>query len=139
MVFSCSERLAGTYLVPHPWLTMRGWPGVEGIARAGLTAVAAPPDFLALDRVATIVRERYAQVLWIRLQDADTDPGALLVTLLGAAARLDAEASQGIAEDVARHARHGEWQAGLQLLTDWLVAATRPPAVLGLEGPDHLA
>ncbi len=138
MVFSCSERLAGTYLVPHPWMTMPSWPTVEQIARAGLTALAAPPDFLALDKVATVVQERYAQVLWIRLQAADTDPGALLVTLLGAAARLDAEASQGIAEDVARHARHGEWQVGLQLLADWLVAATIPPAVLVLEGAEHL-
>ena len=138
MVFSCSERLVGTYLVPHPWLTMPSWPTVERIARAGLTALAAPPDFLALDKVATVVQERYAQVLWIRLQAADTDPGALLVTLLGAAARLDAEASQGIAENVARHARHGEWQVGLQLLADWLVAATIPPAVLVLEGAEHL-
>ena len=138
MGFSCSERLAGTYLVPHPWLTMPSWPTVEQMARVGLTALAAPPDFLALDKVATVVQERYAQVLWIRLQIADADPGALLVTLLGAAARLDAEASQGIAEDVARHARHGEWRIGYQLLADWMVAATVPPAVLVLEGAEHL-
>jgi DNA-binding SARP family transcriptional activator len=75
---------------------------------------------------------------WIRLQAADVDPGALLVTLLGAAARLDAEASQGIAEDVARHARHGEWRIGYRLLADWLVAATVPPTVLVLEGAEHL-
>ena len=138
MAFSCSERLAGTYLVPHPWLTMPSWPTVERIARVGLTALAASPDFLALDKVATVVQDRYAQVLWIRVQTADADPGALLVTLLGAAARLDAEASQGIAEDVARHARHGEWRIGYQLLADWLVAATVPPAVLVLEGAEHL-
>jgi DNA-binding SARP family transcriptional activator len=138
MGFSCSERLAGTYLVPHPWLAMPSWPMVERIARTGLTALAAPPEFLALDKVATVVLERYAQVLWIRLQTADADPGALLVTLLGAATRLDAEASQGIAEDVTRHARHGEWQVGLQLLADWLVAATIAPAVLVLEGAEHL-
>ena len=138
MGFSCSERLAGTYLVPHPWLTMPSWPTVERIARVGLTALAVPPDFLALSKVATVVQERYAQVLWIRLQIADADPGALLVTLLGAAARLDAEASQGIAEDVARHARHGEWRIGYQLLADWLVAATVPPTVLVLEGAEHL-
>jgi hypothetical protein len=58
--------------------------------------------------------------------------------LLGAVARLDAEASQGIAEDVARHARHGEWRIGYQLLADWLVAATVPPTVLVLEGAEHL-
>ena len=135
---SCSKRLAGTYLVPHPWLTMPSWPAVERMAKVGLTALAAPPDFLALDKVATVVQERYAQVLWIRLQIADADPGALLVTLLGAAARLDAEASQGITEDAARHARHGEWRIGYQLLADWLVAATVPPTVLVLEGAEHL-
>jgi DNA-binding SARP family transcriptional activator len=138
MGFSCSERLAGAYLVPHPWLTLPSWPAVEAIARVGLTALAAPPDFLALGKVATVVQERYAQVLWIRLQAADADPGGLLATLLGAAARLDAEASQGIAEDVARHARQGEWRIGYQLLADWLVAATVPPAVLVLEGAENL-
>src|SRR5262245_55751669 len=138
MVFSCSERLAGTYLVPHPWLTIPSWPTVERIPRSGLTALAAPPDFLALDKVATVIQEHYAQVLWVRLQAADADPGALLVTLLGAAARLDAEPSPGIAEDVARHARHGEWQVGLRLLAEWLVTATIPPAVLVVEGAEHL-
>ena len=138
MVFSCSERLAGSYLAPHPWLTMPSWPTVEQMGRAGLTALAAPPDFLAVDKVATVVQKRYAQVLWIRLQTADTDRRALLATLLGAAARLDAEASQGIAKDVTRHARLGEWQAGLQLLADCLVAATISPAVLVLEGAEHL-
>ena len=95
MGFSCSERLTGIYLVPHPWLTMPSWPMVEQIARVGLTALAAPPDFLALDKVATVVQERYTQVLWIRLQTADADPGALLVTLLGAATRLDARSVAG--------------------------------------------
>src|SRR5215469_8374425 len=135
---SWSERLAGTYLVPRPWLTIPSWPAVEQMARVGLTALAAPPDFLALDKVATIVQERYAQVQWIRLQATDADPGALLVALLGAATRLDAEASQAIAEDVARHARYGEWRMGYRLLADWLVAATVPPAVLVLEGAEHL-
>src|SRR4029077_5037110 len=121
-----------------PWPTMPSWPTVERIERVGLTALAAPPDFLALDKVATVVQERYAQVLWIRVQAADADPGALLVTLLGAAARLDAEVSQGIAEDVARHARHGEWRIGYQLRADWLVAATVPPTGLVLEGAEHL-
>lgn len=138
MRFSCSERLAGTYLVPHPWLTMPSWPAVERVAEVGLTALAAPPDFLALGKVAAVVQERYAQVLWIRLQIADGDPGALLVTLLGAAARLDGQASQAITEDVARHARHGEWRIGYQLMAEWLVAATVPPTVLVLEGAEHL-
>ena len=138
MGFTCSERLAGTYLVPHPCLTMPSWPTVARMARVGLTALAAPPDFLALGLVAAVVQERYAQVLWIRLQVTDNDPGALLVTLLGAAARLDGEAAHAIAEDVVRHARHGEWRIGYQLLAEWLVAATVSPAVLVLEGAEHL-
>jgi DNA-binding SARP family transcriptional activator len=135
---SCSERLAATYLAPHPWLTMPSWPAVERMARVALTAVAAPPSFLAIDKVATVVQDRYAQVLWIRLQNGDADPGALLATLLGAAARLDAEASQEIAEDVVRHGRHCEWQIGYQLLAEWLMGAIVPPAVLVLEGAEHL-
>ncbi len=117
---------------------MPSWPAVEQMTRVGLTALAAPPDFLALDKVATVVQKRYAQVLWIRLQIADADPGALLVTLLGAAARLDAEASQRIAEVAVRNARLGEWRIVYQLLADWLVAATVPPAVLVLEGAENL-
>jgi hypothetical protein len=85
------------------------------MARVELIALAAPPCFMALDKVAAVVQERYAQVQWIRLQAADADLGGLLVTLLGAATRLDAKASQAIAEDVARHARYGEWQIGYQL------------------------
>jgi DNA-binding SARP family transcriptional activator len=108
------------------------------MAGPGLTALAAPPDFLALDKVATVVQERYAQVLWIRLRVTDADPGAMLATLLGAAARLDAEASQGIAEVAARHARLGEWRTAYQSLAGWLAAATAPPAVLVLEGAEHL-
>jgi DNA-binding SARP family transcriptional activator len=138
MGFSCLERLAGTYLVPCPSLAMPSWPAVEQMAGPGLTALAAPPNFLALDKVATVVQERYAQVLWIRLQVADADPGAMLVTLIGAAARLDAEASQGIAEIAARHARLGEWRIAYQSLAGWLAAATAPPAVLVLEGAEHL-
>lgn len=138
MGFSFLERLAGTYLVPSPSPAMPSWPAVDQIAGGGLTALAAPPEFVALDKVATVVQERYAQVLWIRLQVADADPGAMLVTLLGAAARLDAEASQTIAEVTARHARLGEWRNAYQSLAGWLAAATVPPAVLVLEGAEHL-
>jgi DNA-binding SARP family transcriptional activator len=117
---------------------MPSWPAVEQMVGPGLTALAAPPNYLALDKVATVVQERYAQVLWIRLHVADADPGAMLVTLLGAAARLDAEASQGIAEIAARHARLGEWRIAYQSLASWLAAVTAPPAVLVLEGAEHL-
>jgi DNA-binding SARP family transcriptional activator len=138
MGFSCVERLAGTYLVPCPSLAMPSWPAVEQMSGVGLTALAAPPDFLALGKLATIVQERYTHVLWIRLQIADADPGAMLVTLLGAAARLDAEASQRIAEVTTRRARRGEWRIAYQLLAGWLAAATGPSAVLVLEGVEHL-
>jgi DNA-binding SARP family transcriptional activator len=117
---------------------MPSWPAVGQMARVALTALAAPPSFLATDKVAVVVQDRYAQVLWIRLQDGDADPGALLATLLGAAARLDAEASREIAEDVVRHGCHCEWRIGYQLLAEWLVAAIVPPAVIVLEGAEHL-
>jgi len=138
MGFSCVERLAGTYLVPCPSLAMPSWPAIEQMSGVGLTALAAPPDFLALGKLATIVQERYTHVLWIRLQIADADPGAMLVTLLGAAARLDAEASQRIAEVTTRRARRGEWRIAYQLLAGWLAAAAGPSAVLVLEGVEHL-
>jgi DNA-binding SARP family transcriptional activator len=138
MGVSCTERLASTYLAPHPRQTIPSWPTVEQMAGAGFTALAAPPSFLALDKVAAVVQEHYAQVLWVRLHIADADPGGLLVTLLGAAARLDAEASQVITGDVARHARRGQWRAGYQLLADWLAAATVPPMVIVLEGAEYL-
>jgi DNA-binding SARP family transcriptional activator len=134
----CLQRLAGTYFAPHPTLPMPSWPTVEQMAGAGLTALAASPEFLALGKVATVVQERYAQVLWIRLHIADADPGAMLATLLGAAARLGAEALEGIVEVVARHARLGEWRAAYQLLADSLAGATVPPAVLVLEGAGYL-
>jgi hypothetical protein len=40
--------------------------------------------------------------------------------------------------DAACNARHGEWRIGYQLLADWLVSATVPPAILVLEGAEHL-
>jgi DNA-binding SARP family transcriptional activator len=118
---------------------MPSWPAIEQMTRAGLTALGAPSDFLALDKVATVVQERYAQVLWVRLRIADADPGAMLTTLLGATARLDAAAAEGIAEVVAQHARLGEWRIAFQLLVDCLAGATVRPAVLVLEGAEYLA
>jgi DNA-binding SARP family transcriptional activator len=117
---------------------MPSWPAVGQMARVALTALAAPPSFLATDKLAVALQDRYAQVLWIRLQDGDADPGALLATLLGAAARLDPEASRKIAGDVVRHGCHCEWRIGYQLLAEWLVAAIVPPAVIVLEGAEHL-
>src|SRR2546430_4448616 len=89
MGFSCLERLAGTYLVPCPSPTMPSWPAVDQMARGGLTALAPPPGFLPLDKVATVVPERYAPGFWIRPPAADAHPGAILVTVLRAAAPPD--------------------------------------------------
>lgn len=134
----CLNRLAGTYVVPRPSRTMPDWPAVEEMGRAGLAALAAPGDYLALDKVAAALRQRYAEVLWIRLHIADADPGSLLVTLLGAVARLNAQGSPGIAEATARHARLGDWRMAYQLLARWLGTTTARPAVLVLEGAEHL-
>src|SRR5215467_679881 len=124
----CLRRLAGTYLAPCSSLPMPSWPAVEQMARSRLTALAASPDFLALDKVAAVLRARYAQVVWVRLHMADADPGATLATLLGTTAQL--EEPDGIAEVVAGHARLGEWRIAYQMLARWLAAATVSPAVL---------
>jgi DNA-binding SARP family transcriptional activator len=137
MASGCLKRLAGTYLVARPLLTMPAWPAIEEMGRAPLAALAAPCDFLAVDKVATVVQERYADVVWIRLGTVDADPGALLVALLGAVERLDAEASLGIAEAARRHARFGEWQMAYKLLARRM-ATTARPTLLVLEGVEHL-
>lgn len=135
---SCLKRMAGTYVLPRPSLAMPAWPAVEEMGRAALAALAAPGDFLALDKVGAVVQQRYAEVLWIRLQIADADPAGLLVTLLGLIARLGAEWPPGIAQAAARHARLGDWGMTYQLVARWLATATARPAVLVLEGAEHL-
>jgi DNA-binding SARP family transcriptional activator len=132
------KRLAGTYFVARPSLSMPSWPTVEQMGRARLAALAASADFLSLDKLAAVLRERYAEVLWIRLQTADSDPGGLLVTLLGAVARLDAEASADITGTATRRARMGDWRKAYQLLLRWLATAAARPAVLVLEGAEYL-
>lgn len=130
-------RLAGTYLVARPLLPVPAWPVIEEMGRTPLAALAAPRDFLAVDKVATVAQERYSSVLWIRLGTADGDPGAFLVTLLGAVGRLDADAPPGLAESAKRHARLGEWQMAYRVLADQM-AATARPTLLVLEGAEHL-
>ena len=131
-------RLAGSYATPCPRLPLTGWPALAGMSRTRLTALAAPGDALILDNIAALVQERYAEVVWIRLGAADADPGALLVTLLGALARLDAAAAAGIREAAARRARQGDWGQAYRLLGATLGAVTSPPAVVVLEGAEHL-
>jgi DNA-binding SARP family transcriptional activator len=132
------KRLAGTYAAPCRVPTLPAWPAVEDMGRPRLAALAAPCDFLALAKVAAVVRERYAEVVWIRLEIADADPGALLVTLLGAIARLDAQESAGIGEAATLRARRGEWALAYQQTARFLAAATARPAVVVLEGAEHL-
>jgi hypothetical protein len=131
------KRLAGTYAAPRPLPPMPTWSAVEDMGRTRLAALAAPCEFLALDKVAAVVKERYADVVWIRLEIADADPGALLVTLLGAVARLDAEASAGIGEAAVR-GRRGDWGMAYLLSACFLAAATARPAVVVLEAAEHL-
>ena len=77
------KRLGGTYASPLPLPPMPACPAVEDIGNARLAALVAPCDYLALEKVAAVVGERYADVVWIRLDIADRDPGVLLVTLQG--------------------------------------------------------
>jgi DNA-binding SARP family transcriptional activator len=133
----CLTRLAGTYLVARPLLPVPAWPAIEEMGRTPLAALAAPRDFLAVDKVATVAQERYSNVVWIRLGTADGDPGAFLVTLLGAVGRLDADAPPDLAEPAKRHARLGEWQMAYKLLAGRM-AATGRPTLLVLEGVEHL-
>jgi DNA-binding SARP family transcriptional activator len=131
------KRLAGAYAAPRPLPPMPTWSAVEDMGRTRLAALAAPCEFLALDKVAAVVKERYADVVWIRLEIADADPGALLVTLLGAVARLDAEASARIGE-AAFQGRRGDWGMAYRLSACFIAAATARPAVVVLEGAEHL-
>jgi hypothetical protein len=133
----CLTRLAGTYLLARSLLPVPAWPAIEEMGRTPLAALAAPHDFLAVDKVATLARERYSNVVWVRLGTADGDPGAFLITLLGAVGRLDADAPPGLAEPAKHRARLGEWQMAYKLLADRM-AATARPTLLVLEGVEHL-
>jgi DNA-binding SARP family transcriptional activator len=117
---------------------MPACPAVEDIGNARLAALVAPCDYLALEKVAAVVGERYADVVWIRLDIADRDPGVLLVTLLGAVARLDAAESAAVGEAAARGARRGDWGTAYQVLVRFFAAATARPAIMVLEGAEHL-
>lgn len=132
------RRLAGNYAVPCPRQPLTDWPALRAASGSRLAALAAPAEAMILDDVAALVRERYAEVAWIRLAAADADPGALLLTLLGAVARRDAAAAAGIGEATARCARRGDWAQACRLIAATLGAVTAPRAVLVLERAEHL-
>jgi DNA-binding SARP family transcriptional activator len=132
------RRLAGIYAVPCPRQPLTVWPALRAASGSRLAALAAPAEAVILDNVAALVRERYAEVAWIRLAAADADPGALLLTLLGGVARRDAAAAAGIGEAAARCARRGDWAQACRLITATLGAVTAPSAVIVLERAEHL-
>lgn len=132
------KRLAGSYAVAHPLRALPICPALEGIIGAPLAALAAPCDFIALDQVAALITERYAEITWIRLEAADADPGSLLIALTDALAPSYATEAHAIDEAVARWGRRGEWWRAYRLLGDTLGAAAAPPAIMVLEGAEHL-
>jgi DNA-binding SARP family transcriptional activator len=128
------RRLPGSYAVPRPRPPLTIWPALRAVSVTRVAALAAPPDALIIDNVAALVRERYAEVVWIRLGAGDAEPGALLLTLLGAVARRDTAAAAGIGEATARCARRGDWAQACRLVAVTLGAVTVPRAVMVLEG-----
>jgi len=128
------RRLTGSYAVPRPRSPLTIWPALRAVSGTRVAALAAPPDSVIIDNVAALVRERYAEVVWIRLGSGDAEPGALLLTLLGAVAGRDAAAAAGIGEATARCARRGDWAQACRLLAVTLGAVTAPRAVVVLEG-----
>src|SRR5216683_1578739 len=131
------RRLAGTYAMACPFPRMLPWPAVEHMSRAPVAALSAPRDFLLLGTLAVLLHQRYADVIWVRLAAADADPGGLLLTLLGAVSRLDAEPAE-FCEAAVRCARRGEWPLAYQLTGEALSAAAARPAALVLEGAERL-
>jgi DNA-binding SARP family transcriptional activator len=132
------RRLPGSYAVPRPRPPLTIWPALRAVSGTRVAALAAPPDAMIIDNVAALVRERYAEVVWLRLGPGDAEPGALVLTLLGAVARRDAAAAAGIGEATARCARRGDWAQACRLLAVTLGAVTAPRAVMVLEGAGHL-
>lgn len=131
------RRLPGIYAVPRPRPPQTIWPALRAVSGTRVAALAAPPDAVIIDNVAALVLERYAEVVWIRLAAGDAEPGAILLTLLGAVARRDAAAAAGIGEATARCARRGDWAQACRLLAATLGAVTTPRAVMVLEGAGH--
>jgi DNA-binding SARP family transcriptional activator len=125
-------------MVPRPRPPLTIWPALRAVSGTRVAALAAPHDAVIIDSVGALLLERYAEVAWIRLGTGDAEPGALLLTLLGAVARRDAAAAAGIGEATARCARRGDWAQACRLLAATLGAVTAPRAVIVLEGAGHL-
>jgi hypothetical protein len=65
------RRLAGSYAVPCPRQPPTVWPALRAASKARLSALAAPHDAVIIDNVVALIRDRYAEVVWIRLAAAD--------------------------------------------------------------------
>jgi DNA-binding SARP family transcriptional activator len=133
------RRLAGSYAIPAPAQHMLlPWPGLEHIGWASVVILSAPWDFLMLGRLAALLRQRYADLIWVRLTAQDDDPGQLLLTLLGALTRLHTVQSAEVWRTATHWARRGEWRRAYQLLGEVLSAAAARPAALVLEDTEQL-
>jgi hypothetical protein len=117
---------------------MLPWHGVEHISWASVVVLSAPWDFLMLGRLAALLRQRYADLIWVRLTARDDDPGQLLLALLGALTRLHTGQSAEIWGTATHWARRGEWRRAYQLLGEVLSAAAARPTALVLENTEHL-
>jgi DNA-binding SARP family transcriptional activator len=131
------RRLEGSYAIAAPAQQMLPWHGVEHISWASVVVLSAPWDFLMLGRLAALLRERYADLIWVRLTAQDDDPGQLLLTLLGALTRLQTGQSGEIWGTATHWARRGEWRRAYQLLGEVLSAAAARPTALVLENTEH--
>jgi DNA-binding SARP family transcriptional activator len=133
------RRLEGSYAIAAPAQHMPlSWPGLEHIGWASVVVLSAPWDFLMLGRLAALLRQRYADLIWVRLTAQDDDPGQLLLTLLGALTRFRTVPSAEVWRTVTHWARRGEWRRAYQLLGEVLSAAAVRPTALVLEDTEHL-
>jgi DNA-binding SARP family transcriptional activator len=133
------KRLEGSFAIAAPARHMLvPWPGLEHIGWASVVVLSAPWDFLMLGRLAALLRQRYADLIWVRLTAQDDDPGQLLLTLLGALTRLHTEQSAEVGRTVTHWARRGEWRRAYQLLGEVLSASAARPAALVLEDTEQL-
>ena len=133
------RRLEGSYAIAVPAKHMLlPWPGLEHIGLASVVALSAPWDFLMLGRLAAILRQRYADLIWTRLTARDDDPGQLLLTVLGALTRRHAVPSAEVWRTATHWARRGDWRRAYHLLGEVLSAAAARPAALVLEDAEQL-
>jgi hypothetical protein len=130
--------MAGSYAIAAPARHMLPWPGLEHIGWASVVVFSAPWDFLMLGGLAALLRQRYTDLVWVRLTAQDGDPGQLLLTLLGALTRLDGVQSAEIWRMATHWARRGEWRQSYRLLGEVLNAAVARPAALVLEDTEQL-